>query len=63
MRSMWWTVTTDHWLIGLVLLGNLYLTVLTLLHVRQLRAQVAVLTIRTTDIYDAIGQFEVVKDA
>jgi len=56
-------VTADHWLIGLVLLGNLYLTVLTLLHVRQLRAQVAVLTIRTTDIYDAIGQFEVVKDA
>ena len=56
-------MTTDHWLIGLVLLGNLYLSVLALLHVRQLRAQVAVLTLRMTDVYDAIGQFEVVKDA
>ena len=56
-------MTTEHGLIGLVLLGNLYLTVLALLQLKQLRAQVAVLTIRTTDIYDAIGQFEVVKDA
>ena len=56
-------MTTEHGLIGLVLLGNLYLGVLALVHIRQLRAQVAVLTIRTTDIYDAIGQFEVVKDA
>jgi len=60
-------VTTEHWLIGLVLLGNLYLTVLALLHVRQMRAQIAVLTLRTTDLHEdihgVIMEVEVVKDA
>ena len=60
-------MTTEHWLIGLVLLGNLYLTVLALLHVRQMRAQIAVLTLRTTDLHEdihgVIMEVEVVKDA
>ena len=60
-------MSTEHGLIGLVLLGNLYLTVLALLHIRQLRAQVAVLTLRTTDIHEdihgVIVELEVVKDA
>jgi hypothetical protein len=53
-------MTSDLVLIMLVLVvaGNLYLSVRALSHTRQLIAQVAVLTLRVTDMVDAVAELD-----
>jgi len=49
-------VTADHVLLALVLAGNLYLSVRTHRRVRRLSAQMAVLTLRLTDLVEMVDQ-------